>query len=888
MAENPNPSFTQLSVPLARKAQNFAPREPLAKLVQDKKPPKTPTKFEAAVRKWIQEKLAYESQAWNSIYATAQLVAFYREGNFLLQRYRYGGGYYVRPNTGDDTYKKLAMNMMMFHSQVCEAKVLASNPTVNMRPADDTPQAIATAQACRPVIDCYEVDFYTNKYCRREALDFLTNGMIIGEVRWNPFKGGQQVQSRQVSQIQKQTDNGYGECAMCGFTSDAVDDQGNSLFPETDNGYQCPNCDQSAVAVKPPTIINLSQIGMGQSMPVGEPELIRSPLQGWRWDLSKDLEFSSWAIKRQRITQGAINMMIGDGVIIPDSQSSDDYGLQILHTLSHAGQAYAGSANRGMYGQGGNRENDHRPTMAECWIPPEEQAEIDVDETQTICGQSIPKGKLSDFGQGQPVCVVALNDGQAIVGVYKNETHQNQVFTGQWIMQSESGAGRGMEDTAAVAQRFNAADGQIYQGLATTATPAAITDMSLFKEDQANYLFRPGVNIDVNLALLPPNMKLSDAFYVPNAGNVNQQYINYSSQFLRQMAQITSFATEFTDGLIGVDNRTATGAQITAALANSLYAPMLGTKGQTRVRIAQMIVELVSKHSVAGRYYAGKGNAKGRLVSGQDLKGKVIFELVQNSELPVTPFSQQTDVQVFFQAFGGAPIALQVKQQDPEFFRATSAPFNINWGPDSDTDISTLCLERLEQMKQNLQAGVDDPTLLVQKLDPPVSMYEPKHKEKKLWWSMFLDLRQGQEAPMEIRLAAEQMFVLHQNFDTKLRLPQAANEGLIAGTGQAAAAAPSALGQAAIQNAQGGDDPNQAAEQAHEHVQNQHDREAEAASQLSEQQHEAQMKQMELQGQENVTRLQGENAVKSAEVAGETQLAAEKIKAKNKPKPAAA
>lgn len=170
-----NQSFTQLSVPLARTSQNFAPVRPLRDLLQNKKPNKNPTKFEAAFRAWYSAKMAHESAAWNNLYATAQLVAYYRQGEFLLQRYRYGGGYYVRPNTQSDTYQKLALNMMMFHSQVCEAKILASNPSVNMRAGDDTPQAIAAAQACRPIVDCYETEWYTNKWSRREALDFLTN-----------------------------------------------------------------------------------------------------------------------------------------------------------------------------------------------------------------------------------------------------------------------------------------------------------------------------------------------------------------------------------------------------------------------------------------------------------------------------------------------------------------------------------------------------------------------------------------------------------------------------------------------------------------------------------------------------------------------------------------
>jgi len=611
----------------------------------------------------------------------------------------------------------------------------------------------------------------------------------------------------------------------------------------------------------------MSQISMGESVPVGEPEIINTPLMGWRWDLAKDLEDSSWAIYRQRITQGAINLMLGD-VVIPDSKSSDDYGLEMLRILNTAGQAYAGRSQQSFYG--GGRELDTRPTMFEMWLSAEDQAEIECDEGDTICGEKMPKGRMSDFFKGEPVCIVGLNDGAVVIGAYAKESQRDEVVTGPWIMQAQSGVGRGMEDTTAVQRRFNAVDGQVYQGLANTATPAAITDLSIFKEDQANYLFRPGVNIDVNLAMLPPNTTLKDAFFLPPAGNINQQYIQYGSQFLLQMAELSSLSVEYSD-LLSIDNRTATGAQITAALANSLYAPMLATKGQARVRIAQIIVDLHKKHSVAGRYFSGKGSARGRMVSAQDLKGKVIFELVEGSELPVTPFSRQTEITSFFQAFGGPVVAAQLKATDPEFFRATSAPFNIQWGPESAEDISTLCLSRLEQMREGVNSGIADPNQLVQMIRPPVSRIEPKHPEKALWYAEYLDLQQGQEAPDVLRAACEAMFNLHHQLEMQKQMPQTMQSGLVAGVGQAAAAAPSAIGAAMLQGDEGGEDP--AAAQAHEAELHARDQELEAAQTLSDQQHQLQLKQVEGATQIAVTREQGKNAVAAA-------------KARPKPKPA--
>jgi hypothetical protein len=855
---SPESYFTQLSVPLARTAQNFAPRKPLDDTVRNKKLPKTPTKFEQSIREWYQSKLNYEKLAWEEMISMAQLVAMFRKGQQLLVRRPYGPGYYVRPVKDDSTDRQTAMNLMSFHSQVSEAKVIASNPTVSMRAGDDTPEAIAAAQACRPTVDNYETEWYTAKFSRREAIRFLTDGMVIHQVRWNPFKGGYEVQERKVSRQEVMIDPGAGICADCQHEADADE------FQPSEYGNKCPNCGSEAVDVRKSVKQNLPQIGMGAKKLAGEPEIISSPFASWRWDLSRDLELSSWAIKRQRITQGAINLMLGN-VTVPDSASSEDYGLELVHAVTYGGQAFQGISHTA----NNQSQWDKRPTMVEAWMSAEDQATIECEEGDTICGVTMPKGRMSDFFKGAPVCLVGLNDMSLIVGTFANESHMQEVETAQWFMDAESGGGRGMEDTAAVQKRFNAVDGHVYKGLATTATPPVFVDMRMIKEDTGQYLFKPGVNHDVNLSMLPVGMKLPDAIYMPSPGAVSQQYIQYGSQFLMQMLTMSSLSVDFSENVLPVDNRTATGAQITAQLANSLYGPMLISKGESRVGIAKKIVSLVAKHGVASRFFPGKSNARGRSVSGQDLKGKVIFELVENSHLPVTPFSQQSDVQNMFLAYGNAQVAMEIKKADPEFFRATSKPYNINWGSESDDSISTLCLSRLEQMKQALQAGVDDPNMLTQMIRPPVSMYEPKQAEKKQWWSDWLDLDSAQKSPQVLRQAAEAMYNLHLNLETQRQMPESVNEGLVAGLGQAAAAAPSALGaQALQQNAPQTQDDQELG------------LEAEHAMQQEEQDQEVKLKGMESHTAIRVAEIQGESQLKNTKLAGENQLKVAKAKPK--------
>lgn len=853
------PNFTPLSVATARAGRNYAPVKPLEDVIRNKKLSKTPTKLEAGIRELYQHCLNVQKQAWNEITSMAQLVALFRTGNQLLQRRPFGApGYYVRPLRGDDdtTMRQTAMNLMGFFSQACESKVIASNPQVNMRPGDDTPEAIAAAQACRPVVDFYETEWYTAKFSRREAIRFLTDGMVIHQVRWNPFLGGYETHEREVTHEDITLDEGGGECLDCNYSGPVESFQGQYA-------PQCPECQSPAVDVREPIKKQMARIGMGQSRPVGAPELVSSSLMSWRWDLTTDLEKSGWAIKRQYITQGAVQLMLGD-VTIPDSQSSEDYGLDILYALAYAGQAFAGTSSASQYRA--TSLLDKRPILSEFWITAEYQAMLETEGGETLCGEVLPKGKLSDFFKGEPICLVGLNDFALTIGNYAKESQQDEVITAQWFMNAESGVGRGMEDTAAVQRRFNKVDGQIYQGLATTATPAVFFDPLLLKEDDGRYMFTPGHNVPINMALLPPEKRLQDAFFVGSPGTVSQQYVQYGSQFLREMAQISSLVTEFTNGLIGVDNRTATGAQITAQLANSLYGPMLASKGQMRVEIAKRIVCLVSAHDVTGRHYPGKGAAKGRMVNGKDLKGRVVFDLVPSSELPVTPFSRQTDVRVMFESFGGALGAAQLQQQFPAFFRATSAPFNIPFDDESEDEVSNLCLGRLEQMKGNLRAGVTDPAMLIQMLRPPVSQVEPKHTEKADWWSRWLDLENAQSAPMELRQAAEGMYWTHQNMMTQQQIPQAMNQGLV----QAAAMAPAALGQAALQpqetSAPEKDDSAKI--------------EADVAMDQAKHETDLQLKQMESATQLTTTKMQTETQKEVAEISGRNQIKAAKLRPK--------
>jgi hypothetical protein len=204
--------------------------------------------------------------------------------------------------------------------------------------------------------------------------------------------------------------------------------------------------------------------------------------------------------------------------------------------------------------------------------------------------------------------------------------------------------------------------------------------------------------------------------------------------------------------------------------------------------------------------------------------------------------------------------------------RPLVAPFNLKLETEDSDTISTICLEQLEQMKSNLQMGVDDPQMLVDGLNPPISLYEPKQKEKADWWADWLDLDTARKAPMVLRVAAEQMVVKYQNLDTERQMPQAVNSGLVAGVGQAAAAAPTALGGAALQAQQ----PQPQQEDNTAEIQ------ADMAMEELKQKTAVQTKAMEGETQRDVAIQQGKNAAETTRIAGENQLKVEKAKPKPK------
>jgi hypothetical protein len=832
---------------LAREGANYALADPILKLRDGQK--KTASKLHDAVQKLYRAKLKYEEDTRNQLNGMAQLIALYCRGEFQLQRNPRSFGYYIRPLSQNEN-RQQPPNLIRVYRHFCVAKIMATNPNVRISAGDDDPRSIASAQLARPMVDFWESQFYTARYNWRLALQKLNTGTSITRVRWNPFAEGPSANKQDIGE-QEYGDQGFGQCMDCEHQGDGEDFQSPALT----YGAQCPSCGSNAVDVTPPQKQVLSKITQGQPMNMGAPEISLVPMAACWWDLAKDFEESSWGIIRHRIKVGDVKMLVGDA-ILPDTESSEDRGLEMLHSLAYAGI--------GGDSKNDTRKHDKSPTAAEFWISPEDFAEIEIEGGKTVSGHDLPAGRMSDIFK-EPICIVGLNDMSLQIGIFKEHTGREQIVTGQWQVEADSGAGWGINDLTHTQKRLNRWDGHVDQGLAGTATPTVLIDKRYLDDDQSGYLFKPSTTVKLNLTQLPPGAKLSDAMHVANPGTVNQQYMA-QGKHLTDMLQLQSFAMEFSDQLAGVDSHTATGSQIVSHLAGSLYGPVSEVIGGERVRIAEIIVELNRKHDPVGRYYPNANGVRGRVVSGKDLKGQLVYGLMEDSQVPVTPFTKRQDQIAFVQGMGGLQQIGEAMITMPKVVREMAKVANVKLEAEDSDVVSSLCLQRLQQMEDNLKAGVTDARELVASINPQPSVIEPKHKEKREWFSDWLDLREGLEAPLPLRQAVEGMYALHLQLESQKDNPEAIAKGWTQGLAAAAAQAPAALGAQALESMQGGaGGPDQAAEQQHEQQMQQAQHQQEQQQQAAEQQHQAATQAIEMQHQRDL---------KAAEIEAENQRSA--------------
>lgn len=780
-----------MQAPLKSASQhNYAPSQPLQLLGRDSSQPSD--FLWDALKDRFRYHLNIEKENWQEMLTAGEQNANFISGKHFLMPSLYRPGAWVPYQMPNANAQKRAVNITQIYSTMCLSKWLSSNPDVKVDPAISTDEAEQAAAGATVIVDRYEREFYEGDRNIQEGMQ----GMCWGSYVWRIFPDtGKQIAMavREVFENREiELGDGYGQCGECDFAGTAKD------FPQVLNGNQamhvCPKCDSEAHVTPPakgmvPTVVDKQQV------PIFDLSAEIVPFTNVRWDLQHTFPDSPWAIIRKRTNLGVIKAVYGN-VKIPSIGTGSDIGLDIAEKL-----AYSGNPTAGYSGTTGKRPTLYKEpvTIEEHWMSPGDYADIVLNaDTETICGETIPKGPLvKTFPDG--ILVQGLNEMSVIFGIFK-EKHKDYTTQGVWYSKAMSGAGRGLSDLVEVNKILNADHAQIHNYLRSVSTPAmGVLVGALGDENRQQYLGTPGANIPLDTSIFPEGTKMHDIvapLFQPQS--VPGQMFDFTYNRTNELAQLLSHNTQFSAGLPGVNNKTATGARLTQQTSDALYTPPLSIKKGVRKRNAEIMVEQYCKHVPIERYFPLKGKygrMQGVSLAGAKIKRDMLqFSVLEGSEAPKNDEIDRERYTAFIAGFGGFEQYAIAKAEAPELVQSMERAFGIRAEAEKYNVVETVCLAMVKQMTQFAQM-TDDPKGIIAAIQPPVSPLEDNVKEKIKWLRAYLDQDDGREAPPHLRAAIGELITLYYTNDGAIETALAGAQGMA----QAAAMAPAAIGQAALQ-----------------------------------------------------------------------------------------
>lgn len=792
---------------------NLAPLRPLLDIQGGNL--KAESTFGRAIRERFEHHYNLERKIRESLIQAGYTVSMFIEGKQFLTPNRWGAGFVPYTPRSIGEREKRSMNITRFYASNSLWKWQLSNPDIVAVAGKDTEQAREAAQAADIIVENHERKFFGPTISKQEGLQGMCFGTYIWDINYDDSQETITALQPIFGMKPVTLGPGWGQCGSCPY-GDVAD-----AFPIVSPGplsapiAVCPQCGSEAQVDQPatdllPTVTGVDQVKLGRIL----ANLLPFPECGW--DLRYPIEQSSWMFHMRRTSAAAVRRLFGNIKLPQGGVGADDFGLNIMDKLTWAAGGGSGTATNANDKQ--RRLFDDPATAIRYSLGPDDIADIILKEDEpTVDGGVIPAGPLlKTFPEG--LTVRGLN-GLTVIANVEPKTHNYCTKSGTWFDRTLSGAGQGLDDLIEVQKRYNTMDSQVVTFMRATSTPPIRVMKGLVGEqNRGNYLGDPSTNVWVDPINLPENMRMEDAvgplFQPPS---IPAQTLGYIYQTLNNVAQFTSHITDFTGGLPGVKNSTATGAQITQANSNALFTPMLQGKGEVRKRIAEITVELYRTHFPVSLPFPLKGrNGRQQYIylSGADLDSDISFEVVKDSELPRNMFIKREDVATMFMLLGGAQGYQTLQQTNPELLVEIEKLFNARLSSEAYDQVASLCQQRITQLRQVAQVA-PDPTILTGLfkdpmsgqlipvgqgvIDPPVALEEPDHQLKYKWLSEWLDTDEGQTAGPVLRGAV----ILLINFHFQLATVQGSEVAFQAGQVQAAMATPGAIGQAvggAVQN----------------------------------------------------------------------------------------
>lgn len=671
-----------------RKGTNFAPVKPLLAVKDRRAKHERLHYFCDGLKERYAHFMAKDRETWQDLITTGHLVSLFLQGKQNLKFNKLTKNFYSVPVQQNDNKTKITP-IMGFYGLNCQARYMTSNPKITVNAASEDDRVIQAAKAAKIVVDRYERQLYTNWFNIHEAILTMSFGTTINRIRWDSGRQGLKAITEIFEDREYPISKGVGQCYECGHAGTGEEYLANGALP------MCPNCG-SENAYAEPGASSLIPTKVGEEAHnLGDITIKTLEFPACRYDLRHRAEESSFFIYEEMASAGVIQQYLGNIDIPGDTSSGDSFGLEIVEALAKEGLAVNGRTQNNSTGQNTFGEN---VKITEMSLSASDLAGLTVSgDEETVDGEKLPKGaKYSDlFPNG--MTAVGINGFEVVLGVYA-ESHKNELTTGVWHVRPFSGAGRGQSDSVEIQKRKNETDSQGYLAMRHNATPATFYAKDAIEEGYLHAVGKPDVAIPVDLSQFP-GANLDNLISSPRIGSTDTALLSYFSQTMDNMMQLTMGSTSFSGGLPGVNNKTATGARISDANAEQLFAPMLGIKVDVRTRAAKLFVEHYRENVPVKTFFPLEkkyGSQNGKWLSGADIEGDFTFSIVKNSELSTNRWTVIEDNERFMMAVGGAQGLLALQEAKPEFADELMRRYGVDLETNHQDEVAQICRQRFQ------------------------------------------------------------------------------------------------------------------------------------------------------------------------------------------------
>src|SRR5215472_6449275 len=575
---------------------NYAPATPLqSKIDQNTQRPKALDGWAKELRDQFRR---YYQPTWDRKVLIAQKNELYYRGFQRLKRADYDNYWRIL----DDNPLAYTLNVFRFWSDLITSKWVASNPDYDIQSGKPYDSRIRSgADYADTVIEYYERKFFTQTENIRQSKRAQNEGNLYWYFYYDP-NAKAKAQQPVLNQTKVQLGQDGAMCQTCGYAGplpdfepelqlQGVPPQGNLGSPpentpvpqelarkqiEESNQSNinqgqppappqiCPNCGSNALQTQIAQLTPLTTVQGFQEYYTGDICWRGVQLYNVRYDPTVCMEDSSWLLWEEYFDKDVLSetypsLSIPGDVYFP---AGIDTGLTVKSQLEQ----------HGTYRYGSSIENPKRTLLSRMWLEPAKYCKyILPDDLLTADGQTVPKGtRLLDI-MPDGIFIAMVQD---IVVDIRPEVKNDHWIQMQYHVNATGGLGDGIEDMQEPQRQRNVLKSQANLWIRASATPGGLYNPLLL--DGQQYTGDPDNLVPIkyeNLGILQ-GIGIENAIFHPTPSPMHPAIFQYI-QGLDSDEQLAAHTTDYSGGLPGVNNSTATGAQITQALSASIHTLQL-------------------------------------------------------------------------------------------------------------------------------------------------------------------------------------------------------------------------------------------------------------------------------------------------------------------------